>query len=466
MPNLLSNLIECLGFSQTMKSTLFKILIDLKEMSSKFPIGVDTIYKPGCRAFILILFTIIISCSPENFIINKKIPATRDIENPEKPDLKKEPKTNSKKISLFEDIRMLETVEVLLPNIENQKLSKDFINALELSIYKKNIKNLKLNINLYSDKKELEKIIEKTAIPGKIFIGPLTSSDLQSVKTHCSKKVLFFSFSSKKEQAGECIYLINFFPEDDIIALFNNFEPNSKVALLYPENNYGYYINSIIDPIATESKSIIVNRASYKSDLSNAREAIKELSSYDLRKYELERQKKILKLKNDEVSRKALKKIEKFETVGVVDFTHLLLPEYSIRLLQIAPLIPFYDIDPEKVQFVGTGVWDNKVFFDEPSLQGAIFPGVLQNKREEFMNDFFVNYKNKPPRTITIPYDLVGLISYIINNNYLLSDVYFLLNESNTTFSGIDGKFNFKNNIIFRELQILRIEKGKAKLAN
>ena len=89
------------------------------------------------------------------------------------------------------------------------------------------------------------------------------------------------------------MYLINFFPEDDLIALFNHFPEGSRIALLFPENAYGYYINYIIDPIAVESSSLIVNRASYKEDLTNAREAIKELSKYELRKYELERQKKI-----------------------------------------------------------------------------------------------------------------------------------------------------------------------------
>ena len=97
----------------------------------------------------------------------------------------------------------------------------------------------------------------------------------------------------------------------------------------------------------------------------------------------MERQKTILKANNDEVSKKALKKIEKFETSGIVDFTHLILPDYSIRLLQIAPLLPFYDIDPNKVQFVGTGVWDNSAFFNVPSLQRSIFPGVVQSKRSQ-----------------------------------------------------------------------------------
>ena len=307
-------------------------------------------------------------------------------------------------------------------------------------------------------------IIAQKTEPGKIFIGPLTSADTENLIKECSKDILFFSFASNKKYAGECIYLVNFFPKDDLITLFNSFETNSKIALLYPENDYGYHINSIIDPIAIKSNSIIINRASYKEDLSNARNAIKELSKYDLRKKELERQKKILKAKNDKISRKALKKIERFETTGVVDFTHLLLPDYSMRLLQIAPLLPFYDIDPNKVQFVGTGVWDDNVFFNEPALQGSIFPGVLQDKRSQFITDYYLNYKQEPTRTITIPYDLIGIIEYIINNKLNLKDVHKLLNDKSTTFDGMDGKFSFKNNVITRELNILKIANGEANL--
>ena len=83
--------------------------------------------------------------------------------------------------------------------------------------------------------------------------------------------------------------------------IFNFFPNNSKVALLYPENEYGFGINSIIDNVADQSSSVIINRASYNKDLSNAPQAIKELGKYELRKYELNRQKKILankKLRN------------------------------------------------------------------------------------------------------------------------------------------------------------------------
>ena len=89
----------------------------------------------------------------------------------------------------------------------------------------------------------------------------------------------------------------------------------------------------IIDQISITSDAVVVNKISYKEDLTNAREAIKRLGQYDLRKKELERQKKILINKNDEISLRALKKIEKFETIGELNFTHVIIADYNIRLL-------------------------------------------------------------------------------------------------------------------------------------
>ena len=353
-------------------------------------------------------------------------------------------------------------VEIILPRYKKPNVTRNLINALELSIYKKEIKKISLNINSYIDIKELEKLLIEKAKPGKIFIGTLTPESSKIVKNYCYKGILFFSFAPDKSLADECVYLINFFPEDDLIALFNHFPEGSRIALLFPENAYGYYINYIIDPIAVESSSLIVNRASYKEDLTNAREAIKELSKYELRKYELNRQKKILEKKDDVISKKALKKIEKFETIGEVDFTHLILPDYSIRLLEIAPLLPFYDVDPNKVKFVGTGVWDDKIFFDEPSLQGAIFSGIDEVNRLTFLNDYEKIYQEKPIRTATLPYDLLGIVSYIINQKMTIAQAYDLLDNSQIKFDGIDGKFSFVENVIFRELDILKIAKGSA----
>ena len=357
-------------------------------------------------------------------------------------------------------------IEIILPTHTSESIINQLINSFELSIYKKQINNLSLNINLYSDLSDLKNILDLKANSGKVFIGTLKNEDSELVNSYCNKGILFFSFASDISLSRKCTFLINFFPKDDLEALFDFFPEESKIALLYPENYYGYNINKIIDPIASESKSIIINRASYKEDLSNAREAIKELGQYELRKYELERQKRILEQKDDDESKKALKKIKKFETLGNVEFTHLILPDYSIRLLEIAPLLPFYDVDPNTVQFVGTGVWDDKVFFDEPALQGAIFSGIEEKNRQDFFEDYMYIYKEKPLRISTIPYDLLGIITYIVDNEMKINSIYNFLNNGKIKFDGIDGKFYFKNNIIHRELNILKITGGVAKKIN
>jgi len=465
MSNLFNSLSECLGFSQIMKLTEFKIFFALKLISSRFPMGVDTIYNPFARVSIILTFIFIVSCVPannqssQNVLVEsypEKISEVSVIDTENKVFLKK------KQTDPFANYLLNTEVEIILPRYKKPNVTRNLINALELSIYKKEIKKISLNINSYIDIKELEKLLIEKAKPGKIFIGTLTPESSKIVKNYCYKGILFFSFAPDKSLADECVYLINFFPKDDLVALFNHFPVGSRIALLFPENAYGYNINRIIDPIAVESSSIIVNRASYKEDLTNAREAIKELSKYKLRKYELERQKKILKKKDDVISKKALKKIEKFETIGEVDFTHLILPDYSIRLLEIAPLLPFYDVDPNKVKFVGTGVWDDKIFFDEPSLQGAIFSGIDEVNRLTFLNDYEKIYQEKPIRTATLPYDLLGIVSYIINQKMTIAQAYDLLDNSQIKFDGIDGKFSFVENVIFRELDILKIAKGSA----
>ena len=251
-----------------------------------------------------------------------------------------------------------------------------------------------------------------------------------------------------------------FFPKNELEQLFNFLKTDSKVAVLYPENEYGYKINSLVDGIAYNSEAIIVNRSSYKNDLSNVRTAIKELSKYELRKYELSRQKTLLSSKKDEKSKKRLKKLEKFKTTSDYDFTHILIADYGLNLLQVAPLLTYYDVDPKIVQFMGTGVIDDQNFFFEPSLQGAIFPGIQNQKRSNLLDKYHLIYDKKFRRISTLPYDLLGLLNYVFNKNMSYSETINLLNNSKTKFEGVDGEFYFKRNMIER-MDILKITSGK-----
>ena len=364
------------------------------------------------------------------------------------------------------DFNLQKKITFLSSSKDGDKLTEQFINILEIGIYNKKIENVVFEIQYFNSKRELEIILDQTAKKGKIYVGPINKDDTQIASNYCDKEIIFFSFSSDVDLAGECIFLLNFFPKNELEELFKHLEKDSRVALLYPENEYGYLINSLIDDVINDSHSILVNRSSYKEDLSNVREAIMELGAYELRKYELERQKKILSKKIDENSKQRLKKLEKFKTTSDYDFTHILIADYGLNLLQVAPLLPYYDIDPNIVQFLSTGVIDDKNFFFEPALQGTLFPGIELDNRKELSNQYMEIFEDNLFRVSTLPYDLIGLLNYIFSKETKYFQMLELLNDTNIKFDGVDGKFNFNNNIIRRDLDILKIQNGKATKIN
>ncbi len=378
---------------------------------------------------------------------------------------KKENKQDNQNKSL-DNVALDKTIIALFAKDDDKKTTKQFLNIYELGIYNLGISDVVIQIEFFENENDLTKIIEKNLLPGKIFLGPIQSKYSTILNNYCTHEIIFFSYSSKSSLAKDCVYLINFFPQNELSQLMLYLNDDAKLALLYPENEYGYLINSLIDDIIFESPAILVNRSSYKDELTNVRESIKELGKYELRKYELNRQKQILSSKRDEKSKERLKKLEKFKTTSDYDFTHILIADYGLNLLQVAPLLPYYDIDPNIVQFMGTGVIDDKTFFFEPSLQGAIFPGVPEISRIKIINNYIEIYGDELLRISTLPYDLIGLINFIYSKDYKLGDLVKLLNNPNKKFNGVDGNFYFKNNMIERDLNILKIDNGNSVVIN
>ena len=371
-----------------------------------------------------------------------------------------------KQDNISNNIVLNKTIIVLFANDYDYKTTKQFMNTFELGIYNLGVSDINLQIEFFENDNDLKNVIKKNLSSGRIFIGPIQSKYATYLNNYCENDVIFFTFTSESSLAKDCVYLLNFFPKNELSELLLYLNEDSKVALLYPENEYGYLINSVIDDVIFESQAILVNRSSYKNDLTNVRDAIKELGKYELRKYELNRQKQILSSKKDKKSKIRLKKLEKFKTTSDYDFTHILIADYGLNLLQVAPLLPYYDIDPNIVQFMGTGVIDDKTFFFEPSLQGAIFPGIPEKSRKNLINKYQKMYEEEFLRVSTLPYDLIGLINFIYKKKYKFNDVIELLNNPNKKFDGIDGNFYFKNNVMERDLNILRIDNGNSFVIN
>ena len=132
MPNLFSNLIECLGFSQTMIFAFFKTLKALKVMSSKLPIGVEIIYRPFFVSTIILYLFFIISCTPQYFNNNKETIKINSNENTDKDnsfssqvDFLDEKKDNTPKKNKFKNILISNEIEIILPKYDNREITNE-----------------------------------------------------------------------------------------------------------------------------------------------------------------------------------------------------------------------------------------------------------------------------------------------------------------------------------------------------
>ena len=91
----------------------------------------------------------------------------------------------------------------------------------------------------------------------------------------------------------------------------------------------------------------------------------------------------------------------------------VILPAGGQDLLAIAPLMPYYDIDPEVTQYIGTMLWNDPALGTEPALTGGWFAGPPPAAWEDFATRYRQLYGQEPPRIASLSYDAVALAAVL-----------------------------------------------------
>ena len=142
------------------------------------------------------------------------------------------------------------------------------------------------------------------------------------------------------------------------------------------------------------------------------------------------------------------------------DYDALFLPEGDGRLKNLAPQLPYFDIDPGDVKFLGTGLWDEPGLGTEPALDGAWYAAPPPSLRSAFEKRYQQIYKTAPPRLATLGYDAMALAAVLARapQGADFSDA--ALTNPNG-FSGVDGIFRLRpDGLVQRGLGVLEVHRG------
>lgn len=264
-----------------------------------------------------------------------------------------------------------------------------------------------------------------------IVIGPLFSNAVAAAsQVTRGRGVPMIAFSTDASVAGRGVFLLSFSPESDVERVISYAASRGKRSFvaLVPDNAYGNVVEARFQETLAERRGRVVALERYSAERPQLAEPIKRIAA-------------------------AVRQADSIFVAEAADNT----PQLLQALAQSG-------IRSGRLQFIGTGLWDDPKLFSNPNLAGAWFAAPEATGYRAFAQRFKARFGRDPVRTASLAYDAVSLIAALVKTQggaRLSQEV--LLNPSG--FAGIDGVFRFRSDgTTERGLAVFEIRGGTARV--
>lgn len=278
-----------------------------------------------------------------------------------------------------------------------------------------------------------------------LILGPLLRQSVVAAAPIAREgDIDLVAFSTDRSLAGNGVYLLAFLPYQQIerIVSYAIEQGHERFAALIPDNAYGRIVLKAFYEV-TEAYGAEVSAVEvYPMDLSKLFGPVRRLADYDRRRAALLARRRVLEARGDDPdARLELRELDKLDSLGEPDFEAILIPEGGQMLQALIPVLPYFDIDPMTVQFLGTGLWDDPDLLREPVLAGSWFAGPPPGSASAFAARFADHYGRQPPRIASLAYDAMLIAALHAGGTGVPRDL--LLSPDG--FRGLDGVFRFRS---------------------
>ncbi|HKX11242.1 MAG TPA: penicillin-binding protein activator, partial [Stellaceae bacterium] len=265
-----------------------------------------------------------------------------------------------------------------------------------------------------------------------LLIGPLTAPEVDAVKPIAAERgVAVLGFSTLANVAGDGTYVMGLLPSEEVrrVVSFAHQKGAQRFAVLAPGSAYGQLVVQALRTEADAEQVSVVDPVFFDPGAVDLAPSVRQLTHYDKSK------------------------------PAEAGFDAVLLPEGGQQLKLLGPLLPQYGIDPTKVHYLGTGLWDDPSLASESELEGAWYAAPDPNGRADFEKRFAMLYGHPPPRLATLAYDATALAAALSRGPEGADFSADALTNPNG-FLGLDGIFRFRaDGRVERGLAVIEIHK-------
>ncbi len=367
-----------------------------------------------------------------------------------------------------------------------RQLAGHLYNAAQLALFDSGQKNLVLRLHDTRGTPDAALEAGKAALSANVnvLVGPLFGTSAAALKPLLAgRDVPAFAFSNDASAAGDNLWLLGFLPEQNIDRIVSEAiaQGLTRFGALVPEGVFGARIGNDFAASVERFGGTVIQTETYPPDAKGMFEPVKRLAQFDRRKAAHAAQVKRLAdealallpvdEKLDEESGamiavpppvepeeifaalgdaapelvSAYEALSLTETLGDIPYDAVFMPEGGLALRNLAPLLPYFDIDPRRIKFIGTRLWDDPTLSQEPPLHGGWFAAPPGVNWQGFAARYEKTYGEVPPRLASMAYDAVALAARLATINAEAPFRQELLTDPNG-FVGIDGILRLKEN--------------------
>ncbi len=361
-------------------------------------------------------------------------------------------------------------VGLMLPiSGKNYQIGRSLLNSAQLAISKTNNKKIEFSIIDTGNEEEiLAKLYELLEQDINIFIGPVFSDKIELIRENIdNKNITIISLSNNSKLEDEGLYVFGLTLEDEIDELLNFSYNNNlkKYAVIIPQNEFGMRVKNEFDKFKSNNNLSSFKYTFYETDSPDFYEVSKKISNYEERKLNLEKKIQYLENKNTEEAKKELRNLERLDTYGELNFEAIVIFARNFQeVSNFSSILPYYDVDPKKIQYMGNSIWSKNQALKEPGLANGYFTSLNINTRSKFESSYIEIFNTKPHALATLTYDIVGLISklHLMESNFTIDMLH-----ASQGFIGVDGWFKIlPDGKVKRKPRIYKIKNQNFTLLN
>ena len=302
--------------------------------------------------------------------------------------------------------------------------------ALDLSIL--NFGNNKIKLIYFDTGKNIDKELLTNLfnkLDPKFIIGPFTREVLLKIKPFAKKNnIPILTFSNDIAMIENNVWSLGFSPEEQIQSVISCaiMHGYSKFGIIAPDNLYGQIISRQSIDLISANKKNLYNSLFLSNEVLNNKTKL-----YSILKSFLE-----------------YSELEETHT----KFDNILIGGSKEFILEIAPLLAFFNVDSKLVKILGTETFNSKEIKNEPSLEKSWFPLISSKNNEQFKILWKDNWRSSNDYFTNAGFD-AGIIAINYISNLKKNLIYF-----NNVEGPVTGLIFDKKGYVKKPIQVMQIE--------